>query len=156
MSNTGYVPNAVKKPLNYPEEFFQRYLILSMLLSDSLILIYIYMYVFILHRRMKIPKTAINMIIGRLRSDDIYNQIAAYPLPEHRRYLSYISLSPSSHCNYPSGSWLTTLCVFSPSSLQYCTCYSSPNVVYYPLLCPRYSQWSTGNLNQYLYHTRWK
>jgi WASH complex subunit strumpellin len=24
------------------------------------------------------------MIIGRLRSDDIYNQVAAYPLPEHR------------------------------------------------------------------------
>lgn len=24
------------------------------------------------------------MIIGRLRSDDIYNQIAAFPLPEHR------------------------------------------------------------------------
>ena len=26
----------------------------------------------------------INMAIGRLRSDDIYNQIASYPLPEHR------------------------------------------------------------------------
>jgi len=24
------------------------------------------------------------MLIGRLRSDDVYNQIAAYPLPEHR------------------------------------------------------------------------
>jgi len=24
------------------------------------------------------------MIIGRLRSDDVYNQISAYPLPEHR------------------------------------------------------------------------
>lgn len=24
------------------------------------------------------------MVIGRLRSDDIYNQIASYPLPEHR------------------------------------------------------------------------
>lgn len=24
------------------------------------------------------------MLIGRLRSDDIYNQISAYPLPEHR------------------------------------------------------------------------
>lgn len=24
------------------------------------------------------------MVIGRLRSDDVYNQIAAYPLPEHR------------------------------------------------------------------------
>ena len=24
------------------------------------------------------------MVIGRLRSDDIYNQISAYPFPEHR------------------------------------------------------------------------
>lgn len=24
------------------------------------------------------------MVIGHLRSDDIYNQVAAYPLPEHR------------------------------------------------------------------------
>ena len=24
------------------------------------------------------------MVIGRLRSDDIYNQIKAYPAPEHR------------------------------------------------------------------------
>jgi len=24
------------------------------------------------------------MVIGRLRSDDIYNQVSAYPLPEHR------------------------------------------------------------------------
>jgi len=24
------------------------------------------------------------MVIGRLRSDDVYNQISAYPLPEHR------------------------------------------------------------------------
>lgn len=26
----------------------------------------------------------IDMVIGRLRSDDLYNQISAYPLPEHR------------------------------------------------------------------------
>lgn len=24
------------------------------------------------------------MVVGRLRSDDVYNQISAYPLPEHR------------------------------------------------------------------------
>ena len=24
------------------------------------------------------------MLVGRLRSDDVYNQISAYPLPEHR------------------------------------------------------------------------
>jgi WASH complex subunit strumpellin len=24
------------------------------------------------------------MVLGRLRSDDVYNQISAYPFPEHR------------------------------------------------------------------------
>lgn len=55
---TGYIPGSQKKPSNYPEEYFQRILL---------------------------PKQAVNMIIGRLRGDDIYNQISAYPLPEHRR-----------------------------------------------------------------------
>ncbi len=36
------------------------------------------------YSRIPISSTAINMIVGRLRSDDIYNQITAYPLPEHR------------------------------------------------------------------------
>lgn len=26
----------------------------------------------------------VNMVLGRLRSDDVYNQISAYPFPEHR------------------------------------------------------------------------
>lgn len=39
------------------------------------------------YNRIPLSKTAITMIIGRLRSDDIYNQIANYPLPEHRRYI---------------------------------------------------------------------
>ena len=33
---------------------------------------------------MAISKTFINMVLGRLRSDDLYNQIVAYPLPEQR------------------------------------------------------------------------
>jgi WASH complex subunit strumpellin len=32
----------------------------------------------------EINKTFINMVLGRLRSDDLYNQIVAYPLPEQR------------------------------------------------------------------------
>lgn len=35
-------------------------------------------------RRVPVNKTFVNMVIGRFRSDDIYSQIAAYPLPEHR------------------------------------------------------------------------
>eukprot|EP01114_Cavostelium_apophysatum_P004875 TRINITY_DN1530_c0_g1_i1.p1 TRINITY_DN1530_c0_g1~~TRINITY_DN1530_c0_g1_i1.p1 ORF type:complete len:883 (+),score=302.78 TRINITY_DN1530_c0_g1_i1:200-2848(+) len=54
---TGFALGQPKKPLNYPEEYFAR---------------------------MAIPKNAIQMIIGRLRSDDIYNYISHYPLPEHR------------------------------------------------------------------------
>lgn len=35
-------------------------------------------------RRVELDEIFIEMIIGRLRSDDIYNQISVYPLPEHR------------------------------------------------------------------------
>lgn len=35
-------------------------------------------------RRIPIDQTFIEMVIGRLRSDDIYNQMTIYPLPEHR------------------------------------------------------------------------
>ena len=34
--------------------------------------------------RIPINTQFISIIVGRLRSDDIYNQIAAYPFPEHR------------------------------------------------------------------------
>lgn len=47
----------MKRANNYPEEYF---------------------------RRVEIDETFVEMIIGRLRSDDIYNQISVYPLPEHR------------------------------------------------------------------------
>lgn len=38
----------------------------------------------VLYSRVPINPEFVNMVIGRLRSDDIYNQISAYPLPEHR------------------------------------------------------------------------
>ncbi len=34
--------------------------------------------------RIPVNKIYISMLIGRLRSDDLYNQISAYPFPEHR------------------------------------------------------------------------
>lgn len=34
--------------------------------------------------RIPINASYISMVIARLRSDDMYNQISAYPLPEHR------------------------------------------------------------------------
>lgn len=54
--NTGYVPGQPKPP-KYPEDYFKRF---------------------------PLPATVVEMIIGRLRSDDIYSQMQCYPLPEHR------------------------------------------------------------------------
>lgn len=58
MQQTGFVPGMAKKPAGYPTTFFER---------------------------IPLPKSVLSMVIGRLRSEDIYNQIAHYPLPEHRR-----------------------------------------------------------------------
>uniref|UniRef100_A0A671X5A1 WASH complex subunit 5 n=1 Tax=Sparus aurata TaxID=8175 RepID=A0A671X5A1_SPAAU len=58
LRSTGYSSQpGAKRPSNYPESYFQR---------------------------VPISNTFISMVIGRLRSDDIYNQVSAYPLPEHR------------------------------------------------------------------------
>lgn len=58
LRSTGYVHGVGgKRPLNYPEDYF---------------------------RRCPINSTYVNMVIGRLRSDDVYNQMSAYPFPEHR------------------------------------------------------------------------
>lgn len=58
LRSTGYSSQpGAKRPPNYPESYFQR---------------------------VPISETFISMVIGRLRSDDIYNQVSAYPLPEHR------------------------------------------------------------------------
>lgn len=58
LRSTGYSSQTgAKRPSNYPESYFQR---------------------------VPISTTFISMVIGRLRSDDIYNQVSAYPLPEHR------------------------------------------------------------------------
>ncbi|XP_051058605.1 WASH complex subunit 5 [Phodopus roborovskii] len=58
LRSTGYSSQpGAKRPPNYPESYFQR---------------------------VPIHETFISMVIGRLRSDDIYNQVSAYPLPEHR------------------------------------------------------------------------
>ncbi|RWS06411.1 WASH complex subunit strumpellin-like protein, partial [Dinothrombium tinctorium] len=56
LRSTGYSPNG-KRPPNYPEDYF---------------------------KRMRMNQVYLSLVIGRLRSDDIYNQIAAYPFPEHR------------------------------------------------------------------------
>jgi len=55
--STGFSLAAGRRPPNYPEEYFRRY---------------------------PIPRTFILMVIGRMRTDDIYNMVSEYPNPEHR------------------------------------------------------------------------
>ncbi|XP_022236985.1 WASH complex subunit 5-like, partial [Limulus polyphemus] len=58
LRTTGYSGAlGAKRPSNYPEDYFRRVPLNSMYIS---------------------------LIVGRLRSDDLYNQIAAFPFPEHR------------------------------------------------------------------------
>uniref|UniRef100_A0A8C6KPK3 WASH complex subunit 5 n=1 Tax=Nothobranchius furzeri TaxID=105023 RepID=A0A8C6KPK3_NOTFU len=58
LRSTGFSSQpGAKRPASYPDSYFQR---------------------------VPISATFISMVIGRLRSDDIYNQVSAYPLPEHR------------------------------------------------------------------------
>ncbi|XP_020897630.1 WASH complex subunit 5 [Exaiptasia diaphana] len=58
LRSTGFSTAATaKRPAKYPEDYFSR---------------------------VPVSETFVDMLIGRLRSDDIYNQISAYPLPEHR------------------------------------------------------------------------
>jgi WASH complex subunit strumpellin len=56
-ARTGFQGDVGKRPANYPESFLARF---------------------------TLPERVVSMIIGKLRSDDIYSQIAVYPLPEHR------------------------------------------------------------------------
>lgn len=35
-------------------------------------------------RRVSLPEIYVSVVLGCLRSDDIYHQMAAYPFPEHR------------------------------------------------------------------------
>jgi WASH complex subunit strumpellin len=50
---------AGKRPPAYPEEYF---------------------------RRCPVPKDVVAMLLARLRSDDVYNQMRVYPLPEHQSF----------------------------------------------------------------------
>ena len=58
LRSTGYSTNK-PKPQNYPESYFSR---------------------------VKINPDVINQTIGRLRTDDVFNQMSAYPQPEHRSH----------------------------------------------------------------------
>lgn len=58
LRSTGFSNQPNSKPVpNYPESYFSRF---------------------------TFDQTFIDMVIGRLRSDDIYNQISIYPHPDHR------------------------------------------------------------------------
>lgn len=56
-ARTGFAGDVARRPANYPEHYMTRF---------------------------ALPERVVSMIIGKMRSDDIYSQIPAYPLPEHR------------------------------------------------------------------------
>jgi WASH complex subunit strumpellin len=58
LRSTGFVSGR-PKPANYPESYFSRF---------------------------KLNPVILNQVIGRLRTDDLYNQMNLYPLPEHRSH----------------------------------------------------------------------
>lgn len=59
LRSTGFSAASSKRPANYPEEYF---------------------------KRVQINEDFLNLAIGRLRFDDIYNQLSAYPHSEHRSF----------------------------------------------------------------------
>lgn len=67
-----------KRIANYPDEYFRLVCTFTCLAYSNCII-----HTFLLSR-VELDETFIEMIIGRLRSDDVYNQISVYPLPEHR------------------------------------------------------------------------
>lgn len=61
LRSTGFSKSSLKRPSNYPEDYF---------------------------KRVPIKTSFIDLLIGRLRSDEIYNQSLAFPNPEHRSIAS--------------------------------------------------------------------
>ncbi|KAG7205653.1 hypothetical protein KM043_007608 [Ampulex compressa] len=57
LRSTGFLKSSSKRPANYPEEYF---------------------------KRVPVSNSLIELIIARLRSDEIYNQSLAFPYPGHR------------------------------------------------------------------------
>ncbi|XP_014219163.1 WASH complex subunit 5 [Copidosoma floridanum] len=57
LRSTGFVKGVYKRPLNYPESYFQR---------------------------IPINESILDLAIARLRTDEIYNQTRAFPHPDHR------------------------------------------------------------------------
>eukprot|EP01147_Barroeca_monosierra_P001097 gene1097-4325_t len=55
--STGYIVGGKQRPEKYPEAYFAR---------------------------IDIPRAFVRMVISRVRSDDIYNQMQAFPQPDHR------------------------------------------------------------------------
>ncbi|XP_011303395.1 WASH complex subunit strumpellin [Fopius arisanus] len=61
LRSTGFTKSSLKRPSNYPEDYF---------------------------KRVPINSSCIDLLIGRLRSDDLYTQTLAFPSPEHRSIAS--------------------------------------------------------------------
>lgn len=73
-----------KRVPNYPDEFFRYDITFYASIHSPSQCLLSQPFVILFSRRVELDEIFIEMIIGRLRSDDIYNQISVYPLPEHR------------------------------------------------------------------------
>ncbi|XP_063976642.1 WASH complex subunit 5 [Diachasmimorpha longicaudata] len=80
LRSTGFTKSSLKRPSNYPEDYF---------------------------KRVPIRTSFIDLLLGRLRSDDLYSQTLAFPSPEHR------SIASSNQA-----SMLVIILLFQPSVLH--------------------------------------
>lgn len=117
LRSTGYSSQpGAKRPPNYPESYFSR---------------------------VPISETFISMVIGRLRSDDIYNQVS-HGLQWHGQkhgklhlhhvavfsFMQSVSLLPSIYHDSPS---VAGVCISVARTPQHCSCHSGGHVVRNPL-----------------------
>ncbi len=78
--STGFVYGGTKRPKKYPDSFFARF---------------------------PIPHDVIDMVVGKLKEDDIYNASASWPSPAHRTTMLA-----------PQGSILYVILYFAPHILH--------------------------------------
>ncbi|KAJ1470741.1 WASH complex, subunit strumpellin [Baffinella frigidus] len=88
--SSGYLPSSAKRPANYPEDLFarvappQHVVLMRAVLPVPLSTKRPANYPEDLFARVAPPQHVVLMVVNRLRSDDIYNQMAQWPSPDHR------------------------------------------------------------------------
>ena len=100
LRSTGFQSNPLKRPPNYPEDLFAR---------------------------VPIPEEFVSMVIGRLRSDDIYNQVSLLPTIKVG-ILLFTSSSIPQITNFPNPSHRSTA-LANQAAMLYVILYFSPSTL---------------------------